>query len=266
MNGTGIWVFNRELGVSESMEQTLNLSLQDENTATKFPITIKWNRLSEEEFAAHQKKVEEDKAAMLVRVEKMKQEQAEKAAKAALLPPNPMNEFQKKNAMRQLNNSIWHAVKSQLFYLTVAGPSRLAKADMDLATKVGLLRAHDHKDVKAQAEKLWAKWEKSFDEYASDEQKAAVAAALDPTAAKPAEKEMAAENPLQEVVTDDGKGKRVWADSTGRFKIEAEFMKLEGSLVLLKKADGKTIRIPKTRLCEADQKLIDTLVKEPVTK
>ena len=93
-----------------------------------------------------------------------------------------------------------------------------------------------------------------------------MAAALDPTAAKPAEKEMAAENPLQEVVPDDGKGKRVWADSTGRFKIEAEFMKLEGSLVLLKKADGKTIRIPKTRLCEADQKLIVTLVKEPVTK
>lgn len=257
MAGTGTWVFNRELGVSESMNQTLNMVLNDSNTEVKYPITVKWNRMSDEQYAAHKKKVKEDLVAMQERVEKMKQDRAEKAAKAALLPPKPMNSFQKKHSMRQLNHSMWHDVKGHLFHLDVTGPSRLAKEDMDLATQVGVLRAHSHKDVRALAEKIWKKWEKSFVESASDEQQAKVAAVTNQDAVK----DMVASNPFEEVTADDGKGQRTWADATGRFKIEAEFVKLEGATVTLKKKDGKLMKIPKARLCSADQKIIDKLAQ-----
>ena len=60
---------------------------------------------------------------------------------------------------------------------------------------------------------------------------------------------------------DDGKETRTWSDTSGRFKIEAEFHKLDGRFVVLKKADGKLVRIPKARLSKADQALVDRLSK-----
>ncbi len=257
MKGTGSWIFNRELGLSESMEQTLEFVQKDEHTTVKFPMTIKWNRMTDEQFEQYKQKVEEDRKALQTRVEKMQKDRAEKAAKAALLPPKAMNKFQKQSYMRQLNTSNWRAIKGCLFVMNGTGPSRLAKDDMDLATKVGTLRGHAQDEVKAGAEKIWAKWKASFEEYASDEQKAQVAAAT----GKAEEAEMAEDNPFEEVDSDDGKGQRTWSDATGRFKIDAEFVKLDGRMVTLKKADGKTMQIPKARLSAADQKIVDKLSK-----
>ncbi len=46
---------------------------------------------------------------------------------------------------------------------------------------------------------------------------------------------------------------REWVDVTGRFRIEAEFVKMENDVVLLKVKDGKAIEVPLNRLGEDDR-------------
>jgi hypothetical protein len=52
------------------------------------------------------------------------------------------------------------------------------------------------------------------------------------------------------------------SDKSGRFKVEGEFQQLQGGMVVLKDKDGKTVRIPKARLSESDQTLIEKLSKK----
>ncbi|HZN34854.1 MAG TPA: SHD1 domain-containing protein, partial [Pirellulaceae bacterium] len=48
---------------------------------------------------------------------------------------------------------------------------------------------------------------------------------------------------------------RTWTDATGQFKVEAEFVEMQGNIVVLKKtADGQAIRIPLDKLSAEDQK------------
>jgi len=46
---------------------------------------------------------------------------------------------------------------------------------------------------------------------------------------------------------------RIWTDSTGKYRIEAEFVTLEGDTVHLRRPDGQGIAIPLERLSPADQ-------------
>ncbi len=57
------------------------------------------------------------------------------------------------------------------------------------------------------------------------------------------------------------KGPRQWTDKTGRFKIEAEFVELQGTTVVLKGKDGKQIKVEEARLSTDDQALIERLTK-----
>jgi hypothetical protein len=51
---------------------------------------------------------------------------------------------------------------------------------------------------------------------------------------------------------------RTWTDSTGRFRREAEFVRLEGDAVVLKTDGGNEIRVPLNRLQQADQQYAKT--------
>jgi len=53
--------------------------------------------------------------------------------------------------------------------------------------------------------------------------------------------------------------KRTWTDSTGQFKVEAEFVELKDNFVSLKKSDGAVIRIPLDKLSADDQKFAQQL-------
>jgi hypothetical protein len=46
---------------------------------------------------------------------------------------------------------------------------------------------------------------------------------------------------------------RTWSDASGKFKIEAEMIRLEKGEVQLKKADGTTVAVPLDKLSQADQ-------------
>ncbi len=49
---------------------------------------------------------------------------------------------------------------------------------------------------------------------------------------------------------------REWADRTGKFKVEAEFVSCDNGVVTLKKGDGKTIHLQLAKLSQADQDFV----------
>lgn len=52
---------------------------------------------------------------------------------------------------------------------------------------------------------------------------------------------------------------RIWTDKKGN-SIEAEFVTIIGGKVILKKANGKQIKVPQVGLCDADQKYLENAV------
>ncbi len=59
--------------------------------------------------------------------------------------------------------------------------------------------------------------------------------------------------PAQELAVEEKPKLRKWSDDSGSFSIEADFIGFEDSKVILKKADGATIRVAQHRLSKADQ-------------
>ncbi len=49
---------------------------------------------------------------------------------------------------------------------------------------------------------------------------------------------------------------RTWTDSTGKFQVTATLIEVKDGAVFLQSANGKTLKIPVERLCEADQKFL----------
>lgn len=245
MQGNGTWIFNRKLGVSESMDFNCTLTLKGSNNQTRIPLVVQFKRMEASAYEAHQKKAKEARDAAIARAKNPK--------KAA-----GMNASTKKRTMAQLQKSQWGPVWVALEGLNRSRMTGLVKQDMDLMVLVGKLRGHDNSKVKGSANKVWNKWKASFEEHATASQKRIVAAAA------PEEEEMAEgadddDNPFDVEGDDDGKGMRTW--TSGRFKIEAEFQKLQGKTVILKNKKGKTVRVPMSRLSAEDKKLVEKLSK-----
>jgi hypothetical protein len=55
--------------------------------------------------------------------------------------------------------------------------------------------------------------------------------------------------------------KRTWTDNTGKFKIEAEFVKLSGGRVTLRRDDGTEITLTLDRLSETDRRAAQQLAE-----
>ena len=56
---------------------------------------------------------------------------------------------------------------------------------------------------------------------------------------------------------------RRWEDATGKFSIEADFVRLRDDIVSLRKADGSVIQVPLNKLCNADQHHIRSVSLAP---
>lgn len=55
---------------------------------------------------------------------------------------------------------------------------------------------------------------------------------------------------------------RTWTDDSGRFTVEAELDSIDGDNIRLKRADGKIVRLPLSKLSEADKKYVSELKSE----
>jgi hypothetical protein len=54
----------------------------------------------------------------------------------------------------------------------------------------------------------------------------------------------------------------VWVDATGKFRIEASFIRLEGPTVVLRRSDGKEISVPLEKLAPDSQRQAQALAKQ----
>lgn len=268
VTGSGTWVFNRTVGLSESMDQKLSMVISEDNAEVTFPITMQWTRLSEQEYTKHKDDIAKKQAELKERLAKQKANQKPATPKA-------INKYRKQGIMRQLQNRIAGAISGQLFALNNIGPKPVVKEDMDMLTLIGKLQGHKDAKVSASAKTLWNKWKDTFYELATDEQKAEVAKVTGETIpastastteladSATADPKMAdTDNPFEDVVEDDGTGVRTWTDSTGKFKIVGTFVEVKGTLVMIKKEDGKLSRLPKSRLSKEDQKIVDKLTSK----
>lgn len=59
-----------------------------------------------------------------------------------------------------------------------------------------------------------------------------------------------------------GSAVRTWTDSTGKYQVEAELVDCRDGTVRLKKAGGKIISLPLSRLSAADRKLVEQILAE----
>ncbi|MCP4171651.1 MAG: hypothetical protein GY758_12860 [Fuerstiella sp.] len=60
-----------------------------------------------------------------------------------------------------------------------------------------------------------------------------------------------------EKTTDAARGLREW--TSGEFKVEAQFVRFDGTKIVLKRKDGKDMFVPISLLSPADQKVVEML-------
>ena len=166
ISGSGTWVFNRDLGVSESLDFQEKLIVHDGNTTITVPVAIKYRRLSDAQLKQHQdeqaKQLEEAKQ----RLADLKRKQAEK----------PLTAEDKQKILENL--------KSDNVSLVLRGLQRLqAKTpktpDPEIGAAVRALLDHKNRLVQQLAEKAAAKWPASGDaQSATDSEKDSPASTL----------------------------------------------------------------------------------------
>ncbi|NLS91397.1 MAG: hypothetical protein GXX96_04330 [Planctomycetaceae bacterium] len=145
INGTGTWVFNRELGLSESLDLTQKLIVQKGDTTVSFPVTVKYNRMSDTELAAHQ---EEQKK----KQEETKRQLAELQEKQA---NTPLTEQEMQKILDDLESDNVPRLLMALQKLQGKNPQ---KSDPRIAVAVDGLRNHENQLVKDLVDKAAEKW------------------------------------------------------------------------------------------------------------
>ncbi len=255
IDGSGTWIFNAAEGVSESMEFKNQMAISIEGADIKIPVTISWKRMPKEEYAAMVKAKQERQAAMQAEAKA----RAEKAAQAAKEKEGkPLSENEKKEMLADLNASHWPTIMRRLDSMKGFVPH---PQDFDVALRVKELRSHSVLGVKRVAQDLWVKLEKVIEAAGPDAMKVASAEAK--ASSSDPGNSSSDENPF---ATDEEKAKlnaaktmRTWSDSSGSFKVEAQFLRVDGGTVFLKRKDGAEVKVPINRLSEEDQKIIQSL-------
>lgn len=239
VDGTGTWVFNSQDGVSESMDFKSQMVLSIEGAEIKIPLSINWKRMPQEEYDAHVKAKQARQAALQAEAK----ERRDKAAQAAKEKEGkPLSEKDKKEILADLNSSQWPTISRRLDAMGSFVPH---PQDFDVALRVKELQTHKVLSVSRSAKELWPKLEKIIE------------------TAGPDAAGSTADNPF---ATEDEKNKsslaktmRTWSDSSGSFKVEAQFVRVEGPTVVLKRKDGMEVKVPFKRLSSEDQTLLESL-------
>ncbi len=118
--------------------------------------------------------------------------------------------------------------------------------DVDVALVIRDLQNHSNSGVSIRAKQLWKKWSVIVDASPRTKPGGGSSTSTDNPFAMPAE---------------EGHPMRTWSDNSGTFKIEAVYIRADGDNVVLKREDGKEIRVPLGRLSKADQVHVEGLQK-----
>jgi hypothetical protein len=241
--GSGTWVFNKAEGVSESMDFKTQLTVAMTNAEVRIPVSVNWKRIPVPEYEAHIKERQEKLAALQAeakaRGEKAAKEAKEKEGKQ--LPAKVKREI-----LDDLNSKDWVTISRRLDTMKGYVPH---PKDFDIAARVKELTSHKVLSVTFSAKEVWKKMEP-------------VIAAADEAAAAELSSE---DNPFatdEEKMAADPRDVREWSDSSGSFKVEASFVRLEDKTAVLKRKDGKEVKVPLSRLSPEDRELAESFAKK----
>jgi hypothetical protein len=241
--GSGTWVFNKADGVSESMDFKTQLAVSIENAEVRIPVRVTWKRIPLPEYEAHIKERQE-KLAALQSEAKARHEKASKEAKEK--EGKQLTSKVKDEILTDLNSKDWVTISRRLDKMKGYVPH---PKDFDIAARVKELTKHKVPSVTFSAKEVWKKIEPVI--AAADEAAAAEVSSEDNPFATDEEKMANAPETIRE-----------WSNQSGSFKVEASFVRLENETVVLKRKDGKEVKVPLSRLSADDRELAESLGKK----
>jgi hypothetical protein len=227
ISGSGKWVFNRSLAVSESLDFKQNLTVHDGNKTITVPMTIKYRRLSEAELAKHQEEKQKQREEQKQRLAEMQRKRGDKS----------LSDTDRQKILDDLKSGTTSRILRALQQLQRKSPT---KSDPQIAAAVRALASHQNRLIQQLAQKVEAKL--------SDADMGASQTA-------------APEDTIPGAASGSG-GLRTWTDNTGSFKIEAAFLGIADGAVRLRRQDGREISVPLARLSRGDQKVAEELGKK----
>jgi len=238
IDGTGTLIFDREQGVPESHNMKRTVAVTEDGSTVTIPMTVVYKRVPLEDYQTQEKERQE-------RIAKAQKDHAERTAKANAAAKaaegRKLDADKKKQILADLNSSQWPKIANRLRSMSRFVPH---PDDFDIAMRVKELQTHKVLSVYKPARDLWIK--------------------LDPIV-EAGKKDMAVattagDNPFataDEKKTEAARSMREW--TSGEFKVEAVFVKFDGTKIVLKRKDGKELSVPIDLLSPADQKIAETL-------
>jgi len=225
IQGTGDWIFNRKLGVSESMDFKATMTINTINTEVKVPLSIQWKRMPEADYEAHVQ-ARNERIAILKKQAEERRAQEEAAAKERA--GKPLDAKEKQTILADLDSSQWPVTARRLRSLEGFHPH---PDDFDVAMHVKELCSHKSISVSMAARKLWEQLEPILEAAEASVQEAS----------------------LSSLAT------RLWSDDSGSFQVYAQLVSLKDDQVVIQRDDGKVLNVPVERLSEADQAFIQAI-------
>ncbi len=151
IDGQGRWTFNRQLGMSESLDFQQTMTLKEGNITIAVPVTIKYRRLSDEEWA----KSEQERLA----AEQQKQdEQARMTAEAKAKADAPLEGAERQQVLAALKQRDAATLEAALKLLAGKTP----RSDAELAQAIQPHVNHAQKSVQDAAKKALAAFSPEF--------------------------------------------------------------------------------------------------------
>ncbi|MCA9123032.1 MAG: hypothetical protein H6822_01420 [Planctomycetaceae bacterium] len=295
--GTGTWTFNPSDGMPQASDFAAKLVVDENNTKTTIPISIKYHRLSPEEIAKLDSEAEQAK-----RDREMAVAKAKEAAEA------PLTANERSEALAALRSGDSDKVLKSLERLGKKSPK---EADPEVAATIQPLLNDPSKKIQEVASKTLAKWSpeyklkyelnKAYDSHMPVKATGRTVTESTPlyvgqlVAAKLYASWFAAEilelrpdgkvlvrkrgfAPREHTLSRqdiqlapdelDQPQKptplasttpvlRTWSDATGKFKVEATFVKVADGKVTIRRTGGREVEVPIAKLSAEDQRFIE---------
>ena len=149
--GSGTWVFNRKLNLSESLQMDLKLVVVAENQQTTIPVKIDYQRLSDKELAEIRAERERQQAELRRKAEEQAQAQAEAKRQAEA----PLTAEQRTAILNALRAADLAALSSTLGELAKKSPK---DPDREVAAAIQTHLTHAERSVREAAHKALLQW------------------------------------------------------------------------------------------------------------
>ncbi|GAA5506964.1 hypothetical protein Rcae01_02417 [Novipirellula caenicola] len=305
MSGSGTWSFDKSVNMPAGIDFKYKLIVKSKNSTTTLPISMKYERLSQQEIDAIE-----------AEAKRVAEERAMAAAKAKAEAEAPLTEAQKADALASLASN---DAARQIQTLGELAKKNLSDPDPQIVAAMRPLVDSDDDKLRKAAHSAMLRWDAEYKRIASLKSAYDRSGVVDDTKRevnllttlyvgqivqvnehgpfwKPAT--------IEEILTDGqvrvelrGGGNRkitvarrkiqlapedlpqpnkpaataaatlatqsrTWSDASGRFKVDAILLRVEGASVVLKRADNREVTVPIVSLSEADKDFLRELQQQ----